>query len=349
MKRSLKIAVGIIIVLTGLYSCENQEVSFPDYEFTSSYFPYQYPVRTLVLGDYVFDNTNDNNLRFLISVTMGGLYKNNEDRVIDFVVDETLMDDLYIGTQKVLPLPPAYYTLSNNSQIIIPKGEYYGAVTVQLTEAFLNDPLAVGPVGTKYAVPLRITGSTTDSVHSGRVAVGIIDPDPRVSADWIIAPKFFTLFGINYVNEYHGKYLKRGASQVMSGNTLVETNVYRTEYVEKDELVDVKTSARHMVSYRNRVERNAVSSPGNFEMLIAFDANGNGVITKADASAFDVSGSAKYVENSEEWGGKPRHAIYLDYTVNDGTYLHLAKDTLVFRDKGVKFQEYAPVVVPAVK
>jgi hypothetical protein len=346
MKRSLKIAAGILIVLTGLYSCENGEVNFPDFDYTSSYFPYQYPVRTLVLGEYVFDNTNDNNLRFLISVTMGGIYKNNEDRIIEFVVDETLTDNLYIGTQRVLPLPASYYTLSHDSQIIIPKGEYYGAVTVQLTEAFLNDPLAVGSVGTKYAVPLRITGASTDSVHSGQVAVGVLDPDPRVTAHWIVTPKNFTLFGINYVNEYQGKYLKRGASQVFLGAELIETNVYRTPYVEKDEVVEIKTASRHAIIYRSRIERSTSPSPGSFEMLITFDENGNGIITKSDVSSFNVSGSAKYAKNAEEWGQKARNAIYLDYVVNDGTYLHTAKDTLVFRDRGIGFQEYAPVVIP---
>jgi len=37
----------VIILLFGLISCENEEITFPDHEYTTAYFPYQFPVRTL--------------------------------------------------------------------------------------------------------------------------------------------------------------------------------------------------------------------------------------------------------------------------------------------------------------
>ena len=70
-----KILSGLLL-LTALFACENFEKDHPDYEFTAGYFPYQFPVRTLVLGDYIFDNTNDNAHKFVISVAMGGVYEN---------------------------------------------------------------------------------------------------------------------------------------------------------------------------------------------------------------------------------------------------------------------------------
>ena len=40
-----------LVVLISISSCENQDWSFPDYGTTTVYFAYQYPVRTLVLGN----------------------------------------------------------------------------------------------------------------------------------------------------------------------------------------------------------------------------------------------------------------------------------------------------------
>ena len=42
-------------------SCYNSEHEFPDFEGgTTAYFAYQFPVRTLVLGNDIYDNTLDN-------------------------------------------------------------------------------------------------------------------------------------------------------------------------------------------------------------------------------------------------------------------------------------------------
>ena len=42
-------------------SCYNADKDFPDFEGgTTAYFAYQYPVRTLVLGNDIYDNTIDN-------------------------------------------------------------------------------------------------------------------------------------------------------------------------------------------------------------------------------------------------------------------------------------------------
>lgn len=332
------------LLVSTFLSCQNQEIEFPDFDYTTTYYPFQYPVRTLILGDYYFDNENDKNLKFAISATIGGVYQNREDRIVDFVVDESIVENMYIANQRILPLPSRYYQLSDNSRIIIPKGEMSGSVYVQLTEDFLNDPNAIGPTGTVYVVPLRITGATTDSVLAGKAAVP--NPDYRIGTHWEVAPKNFTLFGINYVNEYHGKFLLRGVSKQYEGDNLKATSVYRTRDVETDRVIDVLTASRNAVTYTKDIARAAGSSPGNFTMRITFSTDGSATVTTDASSRFAVTGTAKFVKDSESWGGKPRHAIYLDYTVDDGTYLNMAKDTLVFRDKGVYFQEFKPVYKP---
>src|SRR5665647_3837002 len=135
MKRIYLISMLFLTVL-GIISCSNEEWNFPDFDYTTTYFASQTPIRTLVLGDYEFDNTNDNQLKFVISANMGGVYKNNSDVKVQFVVDNTLLTklttsyNLAAGTP-VLPLPANYYTLSNNGEIVIPKGKSYGGIEVQ--------------------------------------------------------------------------------------------------------------------------------------------------------------------------------------------------------------------------
>src|SRR5690606_19350305 len=108
------------------------------------------------------------------------------------------------------------------------KGQFYGGFEVQLNEAFLNDTMAYR---LHYVVPARIIESSLDSVLSGNSFDP--NPDPRIPAEWVTAPKNYTLFGIKFINPYHGKYLHRGQSVVKdNGGTVLETLTYRQKYVE---------------------------------------------------------------------------------------------------------------------
>ena len=79
-----------------LASCHNQEQIFPDYDGgITAYFAYQYPVRTIVLGESeTFDTTLDNEHKCIIYGTIGGSYK-GKDIVVDVEFDNTLVNDLY--------------------------------------------------------------------------------------------------------------------------------------------------------------------------------------------------------------------------------------------------------------
>ena len=341
MKRIIAISSILLISLGILASCQNEDWDFPDFDYTTAYFPYQYPVRTLVLGDYNFDNSGDNEYKFMISATMGGVYQNNEDIIVDFVVDESLTDNLYNtnnGEMPIRALPSNYYSLGSD-KITIPKGQTYGMMEVQLTPAFFADTLAIGQ---NYVIPIKMISASTDSVLHGRATIP--SPDPRIAGNWVIAPKDFTLFGITYVNEYHGKYLLRGASEIKDEmDTPIDTVVYRETYLERNPVVNVNTISLNAVQYSN-VIRLSSGSPGSFEMKVTYDENGNGIITDTGKHPFPVTGTSTFVKNAEEWGGEKRHVIYLDYEITEGTNTHFVSDTLVFRDKAVKFEEFQPLV-----
>jgi hypothetical protein len=337
MKKITLISITAALLI-GATSCHNEEWEFPDFDYQGVYFPYQYPIRTLVLGDYHYDNENDNNLKFLVSARIGGMYENKWNWTVDYTLVDTLANNLLTSTGDTLkPLPAAYYTLSPASSITIPSGLFYGSVEVQLTEAFLNDANAHR---VHYVLPLKITGSSADTILSGYPLFE--NADPRIAGQWSVTPKDFTIFGIKYVNPFHGKYLHRGQSVVRDGlGEVVETISYRQRYVEQDEVWALKTVSKDAVTLTGTL-RKTPSSPGVFNLKLIFDENNNCVVESV--SGFAASGSGKFVKDGDEWGGKKRDAIHLNFTVDDGTHTHTLSDTLVFRDKDVRFEEYVPSV-----
>ncbi|WP_319592419.1 DUF5627 domain-containing protein [uncultured Draconibacterium sp.] len=341
MKKYCNILCNFLLII-GIASCSNSEWEFDDFDYTASYFPYQFPLRTLVMDDtYSIDNSNDLQMRFLISAAMGGGYENEKDQNIQFEIDESLTQGLYSESgNPILPLPSNYYSITNsNNTLIIPKGKFDGSIEVQLTDAFFDDSLSTE---LNYVLPVKLIAADTDSMLMGRPISD--NADPRIAEDWEIIPKHYTLFGIKYVNKYHGSYLLRGKSTVkdMAGQQM-DNIIYHQNYVVDNEVVRLNTIYKKSVIYSNEL-RLSEGSPGTFKFVIDFTNEENGTIHETKDSDFAVTGNAQFQVDGDEWGGKRRNAIYLDYEINDGNYIHSIKDTLVFRDKNVQFEEYLPVV-----
>jgi hypothetical protein len=336
----MKKILSILILVSGLIACENQEISFPDFDYTAAYFPYQYPVRTLVLGEYIFPNENDNNHKFEIAAAFGGAYENTDDKIVSFELSpELCINATWPNGQPILPLPESYYSLSSANQITIPAGSTNGRLEVQLTDAFFDDPKTIA---NNYVIPVRITGVTNlDSILRGKPAV--VNPDPRKPGDWAILPKDFTMFCIKYINPYHGKYLHRGTSVVKdASNATLETTRYAAAFAEKNEIWSLVTTGKNEVTVTGSL-RSAVVT-GQLKMKLNFLDNGSCTITENTGSAYAITGSGAYVKKAESWGGKDRDAIFISYQVSSGGNTYFATDTLAMRDRGVALEVYQPVV-----
>jgi hypothetical protein len=369
----MKIKLVIVIALVfSILACENQEIPVSDFGSTSVFFPYQRPARTLVLGEYDLGfNDNDNNGRFEIGVVMSGVFENKKNRKVYFELAPELIDANTLGVDSVnvQVLPSSYYTIEQQSPVTIPAGSTDGRITVQLEDAFFNDTLSFAEEGkTHYVIPLKITDyEELDSLLTG---VPIVDnPVKILDADWNPAPKDYTLFGIKYMNEYQGVYLRRGedkivgSSEVFTASTGVTesipidtTTIYRAEFVERDEIVPVSTSGRNSDIVTNRVRRGDIPSDDNIILNLTFDNDGNITITNDDVN-FIVTGTGKWVEDGDEWGGEKRNVMYLEYQYRDvqvveefffGSLvsrstldlLHTVNDTLVIRNRDIQFEEF---------
>ncbi|MEE4287684.1 MAG: DUF5627 domain-containing protein [Mariniphaga sp.] len=336
----MKKLVLILLIATGMMACQNFDIDHPDFDYTSGYFPYQFPVRTLVLGDYIYDNSNDNDHKFVISVAMGGVYENTQNREFGIEVDESLCNRVLFSADgdTIHALPSNYYTLSDNNNIVIPAGKFNGGVEVQLTDAFFNDPLAIKNT---YVVPVRITGSADVDT----ILVGQSDnpnADPRVAGQWIVAPKDFTMFAVKYINEFHGTYFHYGSSSVKDAtNTVVENTTYSETYVENNGTAKLVTTGRNQVSLSSFLKSEVMT--GEVNMVLTFNGN-NCTITAAEGSPYTISGTGVFKSKEYAWGNKERDGIELSFSVSDGEHTYEANDVLVLRDRGVVLETYSPEV-----
>ena len=329
------IYIALAVSLLVLSACENQEQEFPDFDYQTVYFANQLAMRTVELGeDDIVDNSMDNQHKVIIKAVMGGAYTNTKTRTIDIAVENSLCDKLYFkGGTQVLPMPANYYTLSSNKIEITP-GNIQGGVEVQLTDAFFEDAKALSE---NYVIPLVMTNAQgVDSILRGNAYTE--NPDRFVDDDWSILPKDYVLYGIKYVNEWHGIYLRRGTDvkTMPDGSTVTESR--HAQYVEKDQVVNINTT-KLKESVMPLTTKNP-NNGANLNYYIRFKIADDGTCTlESTLSSIVITGTGKYVSKGEKnsMGGKDRSVIYLDYSVDFRNYnmKYATKDTLVLRERGV--------------
>lgn len=308
------------LLLAVLVSC-SKKVEFPDYEYQTVYFAYQYPVRTITFGEDIFDTQLDNQKKCKIMATTGGVYYSKKDVTVGLSVDNALLGNgLKFGPTgaEIKAMPASYYSLAAN-QIVIPEGSLTGGVEVQLTDAFFNDPLAIKNT---YVIPIRMSS--------------------KGNVDSILAGKDFMLYAVKYVNPWHGNYLRRG-KDVISGS-VNQTNIRHKQYVEDDEVNKLSTLSMKEVEFP-LVYKAPNGTNINCLLLLTFDDAGNCSVSSA-TSGITASGNGKFVKRGEKnsWGSKDRDALYLNYEINLTDMKVASTDTLVLRDRGVTMETFTPVV-----
>ena len=347
-------------------SCYNADHEFPDYEGgTTAYFAYQFPVRTLVLGNDIYDNTLDNEHKCQIWSTMGGAY-GGRDAFVDIVVDESLCDNLFFTDDggnpaaPVLPMPSAYYKLSSN---VIPyRGDPRGYVEVQFTDAFFADAKAVENT---YVIPLRMTGvKGIDHILTGTPRDDIDFMPSRTNTEyWRVLAKDYVLYCVKYMNPWQGKYIRRGVDNITE-NDVTTTNVRKdfsmynsdTEHYtenpvnQNDEVCGINTKnmtqAIFPVSvYIGKDADGSIRPSQKCNLVLTF--NGNKCTITGDDEDIPSEGSGEFIVKGTErpeykdyqWGnndGKPvqRDILRLAYNVTfkKGRVIGKKYDTKLGRD-----------------
>lgn len=320
-------------------SCYNADHEFPDYEGgTTAYFAYQFPVRTLVLGNDIYDNTLDNAHKCQIWSTMGGAY-GGRNAYADIVVDESLCDNLYFVDEggnpanPVLPMPSSYYNLASNQ--IAYNGDSRGYVEVQFTDAFFNDPKAIEST---YVIPLLMTGvKGIDHILTGTPFEGQ-NPSRTNTDNWNVLAKDYVLYCVKYMNPWQGKYIRRGVDNVTErGKT---TTVVRQDFSlvnsdlehlkenpvnANDEVCGITTKNMSQAIFPVSFKTSGASLSCN--LILTFD--GNNCTISTDDENVTATGSGEFITKGTkmpeykdfQWGsnnGEPvqRDILRLAYDVN---------------------------------
>ena len=366
-----KIATGVMSCLLVslssclLTSCYNADKDFPDYEGgTTAYFAYQNPVRTLVLGNDIYDNTLDNEHKCRIWATMGGAY-GGRDAVVTFVVAESLCDSLYFTDEggnpdePVRPMPTEYYRLASNT---IPyNGDARGYVEVQFTDKFFDDEKAIANT---YVIPLwmkEVTG--IDHILSGTPREGL-SPSPTNTEDWEVLAKDYVLYCVKYMNPWQGKYIRRGIDLVTEkgvltkverkDTTLVNSDVehYKENPVnQNDEICEIKTKNMTQAIFPVHFRTSGASISCN--LILTF--NGNQCTISTADEGVTASGSGEFITKGTErpeykdyqWGSNngelvQRDILRLSYDVNftNSDIQVSTNDTLVVQTRESNKREF---------
>ena len=348
------VGCGVAATMT---SCKNGEADFPDYEEgTTAYFAYQYPVRTIVLGDDEYDVSLDHAHKCQIKATFGGS-RSGSDGSVQVAVDPTLVDKLTFETGgAVKAMPTDYYTLSTTNLAF--NGTYYGTTEVQLTDAFFNDPDAVKET---YVIPLVITGQNGFS----RILTGTLkeggQPVRTDASQWEIKPMDYVLYCVKYQNKFSGYWLTNHSTSIdnieKAANYQIvtkslTTSIYHAEYTTHDFWQYKKDDKGNVVKDANGNEVfEQVTKTFPVDLQLVFDANDNCTITSASAG-ITATGSGKWTDNGakKSWNNKDRDLIELtykvDFNVTDDKGNAVKADVaenLVWLRSDVKTTEFSPV------
>jgi len=167
----MKKIIAFFIIAVTLTACYDDYIL--DFEYDGVYFPYQVDVRTFVVGE---------GMKIKFGAALGGVRDNDRDRTVNYQIDNSLISDATLAAMKgsaasyiktsvaevdqLKLMPQNYYTLSDNSKIVIEKGQHSGTVTLKPDSArFLADPMAMSAA---YAIPLRITSADADTIIQSR-------------------------------------------------------------------------------------------------------------------------------------------------------------------------------------
>lgn len=305
----MKKVLMLLALAVAMVSCYEDYIN--DFEYSGIYFPYQTNVRTFVVGE---------GMKIEVGAALAGVRENSKDRTVNFTLDNSLITPAILTSMKIAPqayiknavapvntlsaLPSNYYTLSNNSVMVIKSGMHNGTITVKVdSAAFLADAATINAA---YALPFYITSADADSV---------------------LEPKRYAVIAVKYENMLFGNYWRGGATLVNRPGKSDTTLVYTKDIKTPDNKIwTLKTVAPNALTLNGY----SAQTTGKPEMQLTLDGNNIAVSSVAGAT-YVISGEGQSTYNRAKL--LQDRKIFLKYTYSDGTNTYHATDTLYFRNR----------------
>ncbi len=284
-----------------------------DFDYSSIYFPYQIDIRTFVVGE---------GMKVKVGTELGGVRENTFDRNVNYILDNSLITPAILAQMKgssstyikipstpvaaLLPLPGSYYTISDNSTIVIKKGQHTGTVTVKPDSAtFLADPATA--VAT-YVLPFSITYADADS---------------------ILPLKKYAIIGFRYENMLFGNYWHGGSTMVNRPAKTDTTLKYYTQIPQPEAKIWVLKTAGPNTLYANGYFDQVTAKN---EMMLALDGN-DITISTVTGSTWPVSADGASSFNRANLLQNRKIVLKYSYLNTVNGYTYHCTDTLTFRNR----------------
>lgn len=335
--------MSVAVLALGFTACENDDIEFPDYDEQTVYFPYQYPIRTLVMGDDEYDTTLDKQHKCQIKATFGGSYKGSNGSV-QVAVENTLVNGLtFADGTPVKAMPESYYSLSTTDLKF--NGTYNGTTEVQLTDAYFNDPEAVNGV---YVIPLVMKSQTGFSrILSGTPNEGVENPSRFDESAWKVKPMDYVLYCVKYLNKYSGYWLAEGTDKITDAKG-TRTQERKAATVETRNVIQIVTKSLTQsvltVSYSFEVADGSTETL-TADLLLTFDESGKCTVSSL-TEGVTATGTGTWEDDGAKkaWNQKDRDMIDLSYKVDFGNgNVAETTDNLIWQRTGVTTEEFTPV------
>ena len=306
----MKKILGFLILSVALVSCYDEYIK--DFDFSGVYFTYQIDTRTVVVGE---------GMKIEVGVALAGVMENKIDRNVSFSINNALVTPAILtamkggatyiknavaGVTALSPIPANYFTLSDNSKIVIKAGKHTGSVVFKADSAnFLADAATINAA---YALPLYINSA---------------------DADTILQNKRSSVIGIKYENMLFGNYWHGGVTTVKdAGGTTVQTITYRTTIPTPENTIWRLTTVSPNTLVTNGYS-NVTTSKG--EMRLTLDGT-NITVSSNTGSTFVVEADGTSTFNRPKLLQDRRIYLSYKYVNGDGNTCY-AKDTLTFRNR----------------
>ena len=304
MKKRIAVALGLTLALSACY-----DDYIKDFDYTSVYFMYQTNARTFVVGE---------GMSIEVGAALAGVRENRQDRMVGFQMDPALVNDAALqamkagagyvreavnGVDTLKPMPADYFTISDNSKMVIKAGAHMGSVVIKADSArFLKD---AATIRAKYAIPFYITSADADS---------------------IVGAKRTAVVALKYENMLFGNYWHGGVTTVKdaAGKVVKTVKYYTTIPSPEAKIFKLKTVAPDAL-----VTNKISDQEGAFKITL----DGNTVkISKADGSAIEVQPDGASTFNRAKLLQERKLFLSYKYENEDGT-TSFAQDTLTFRNR----------------
>jgi hypothetical protein len=299
----------VLILSISLVSCYKEYVK--DFDYSSVYFPFQTDVRSFIVGE---------GMQIQIGVTLGGVMENTKERTVGFQIDNSLVTPAVLANMKnssltyikagvaavatLSPIPTTYYTLSDNSKMVIKAGQHMGGIVLKADSSnFLADATTLNA---GYAIPLAITSA---------------------DADTILPNKKYVVIGLRYENMLFGNYWHGGTALVNRPGKADTTINYFTTIPQPETKVWILTTASPK-SLTGNGYLNVTTTKK--EMTLALDGTNITISGAAGSTNTIVPDGTSSYNNPKLLQDRK---IFLKYSyVSAGNTYHCT-DTLTFRNR----------------